>query len=168
MKPWQKLAASGALATAIVGAFVPSWEGTAHRAYWDAQGRTWTICTGHTRGVKRGDTATDAQCAAYLQADMGDAARAVDRCITVPLSEPQRAAFISAAFNLGPRVVCGSTLQRLANAGDITGACLQLTDALDKRGNAVGWTSPGSPVEQGLRNRRTDERNLCLGYIGHD
>lgn len=165
MKTWQKLAAGGALAGAILGAFLPSIEDTTHAAYWDAQGRTWTICTGHTLGVKRGDAATDAQCAQYLRDDTAEATRAVDRCIRVTLTEPQRAAFVSAAFNLGPRVVCGSTLQRLANAGDITGACLQLTDALDKRGNAVGWTSPGSPVERGLRNRRTDERNLCLGYF---
>lgn len=151
----------------IAGAIVVHYESagqTITRAYYDRVGQAWTICDGHTRGVKAGDTATPAQCEAYRRADLDVAAADVARCIHVPLKVNERAAFQSAAFNLGAQVVCGSTLQRLANAGDITGACLQLTDALDKRGNAVGWTSPGTPVAQGLRNRRTDERNLCLGY----
>jgi len=165
VKRWQKLAASGAVAAVIAGALIPQWEGTTHRAYWDAPGQTWTICTGHTRGVKAGDTATDDQCAAFLREDMAEADAAVSRCIHVPLRERERAAFVSAAFNLGAGVVCGSTLQARANAGDVTGACLQLTDALDKRGNVVGWTYGGGQPMQGLRNRRTDERNLCLGYF---
>lgn len=158
------LAASGATAAAILMAFTPPWEGNAHRAYWDAAGHAWTICHGHTRNVHEGDTATDAQCASYLQADLIDAGATVRRCIHVPLTEGQRAAFTDAALNVGERVVCGSTLQRLANSGDVVGACLQLTDALDRRGNAVGWTSPGATVSRGLRNRRTAERNLCIGY----
>lgn len=162
---WKTLAASGAVAAAIAAALAGHWEGRVHTAYWDAVGQTWTICEGHTSGVHRGDTATDAQCDAFLRADMSEASAAVRRCITAPLTEWQRAAFIDAAYNVGPAVVCGSTLQRLANAGDLTGACLQLTDARDRRGNAKGWTSPGSAAEAGLRNRRTDDRNLCLGYF---
>ncbi|MGA0588107.1 lysozyme [Dyella sp. KRB-257] len=165
MKRWQKLAMSGAGAAAIAVGMSMDWEGTVHRAYYDRLGQVWTICTGHTRGVKPGDTATDAQCTAYLQQDQAEARAAVDRCIHATLTDGQRAAFTDASFNLGPAVVCGSTLQRKANAGDVIGACLQLTDAMDRRGNVVGWTSPGSSAEQGLRNRRTDERNLCLGYL---
>lgn len=166
MKPWQKLAASGASALAIAAALAMGWEGgNVHKAYWDSYGHVWTICAGHTGGVHKGDTATDAQCEAYMQADMAHAAAAVDRCIHAKLSSLERAAFIDAAYNIGPSVVCGSTLQRLANSGDVTGACLQLTDALDKRGNVVGWTYSGGKMVQGLRNRRTDERNLCIGYI---
>lgn len=168
MKRWQKLAASGAAASAIAAALAWQYEvGGAHvnTAYWDAYGKVWTICAGHTKGVKADDVATDAQCEAYLQADMAEADAAVRRCITAPLSKPQRAAFNDAALNLGPAVVCGSTLQRLANGGDVVGACLQLTDALDKRGNVRGWTMAGGQELQGLRNRRTDERNLCLGYF---
>lgn len=165
MKRWQKLAMAGATATAIASAMTLDWEGTVNKAYFDRAGNVWTICTGHTKGVKAGDVATDAQCETYLQADMADAAAAVQRCIHVPLTDPQRAAFTDAAYNVGPKVVCGSTLQAKANSGDVMGACLQLTDAADKRGNAKGWTSPGSAAEAGLRNRRTDDRNLCLGYF---
>lgn len=165
MKRWQKLAASGACAAAIAGAMTVDWEGRVYLAHFDRYANIWDICSGHTKGVKPGDVATEAQCDAYLKEDQADATAAVDRCIHAPLNEPQRAAFIVAAFNLGPAVVCGSTLQKRANAGDITGACLQLTDALDKHGNVIGWTYAGGQAVQGLRNRRTDERNLCLGYF---
>lgn len=165
MKRWQKLALSGAGATAIAASMSMDWEGTVHRAYFDKLGQVWTICTGHTAGVKPGDVATDTQCQAYLQKDQAAARAAVDRCIHTPLTDGQRAAFIDAAFNLGSSVVCGSTLQRKANAGDVIGACLQLTDALDKRGNRTGWSFAGGQFVQGLHNRRVDERNACLGYF---
>ncbi|MGA0588709.1 lysozyme [Dyella sp. KRB-257] len=165
MKRWQKLALSGAGAAAIAAGMSMDWEGTVHRAYFDRVGHAWTICTGHTRGVKPGDTATDAECQAYLQQDQAEARAAVDRCIHADLTETQRAAFIDAAFNLGPGVVCDSTLQHLANSGDVTGACLQLTDALDRRGNRTGWAYAGGQFVQGLHNRRVDERNACLGYF---
>ena len=165
MKRWQKLALSGAGATALAAGLAMTWEGHSNRAYYDKLGKVWTICYGHTKDVKPGDTATDAQCEAYLEADMAEARAAVDRCITVPLTAGQRAAFIDAAYNLGPSVVCGSTLQRKANSGDVVGACLELTDALDKRGSYVGWTFTGGAPSQGIRNRRTEERNLCLGYL---
>lgn len=165
LKRWQKLAMGGASAALIAGAMTVDWEGTVYRAHFDAYARIWDICSGHTKGVKPGDVATQAQCDAYLAEDQAEATTAVQRCIHVSLTEPQRAAFIVAAFNLGPSVVCGSTLQRKANSGDVLGACLQLTDALDRKGNNVGWTHAGGQVVSGLRNRRTDERNACIGYF---
>lgn len=165
MKRWQKLAMSGAGAAAIAAAMTLDWEGSVNRAYFDSDGNVWTICAGHTAGVKPGDVATDAQCEAYQQQDQAAATAAVKRCIHVPLTDPARAAFIDAAFNLGPSIVCSSTLQRKANAGDITGACLELTDALDARGNRTGWVHAGGKELPGLRNRRVDERNACLGYF---
>lgn len=161
---WKGLAAGGAMAAAIAAAFIAPWEGQENKAYWDSMGQVWTICSGHTAGVQKGDVATDEECLAFLQEDLKAAEAAVARCITVSLKENERAAFIEAAFNIGPSVVCGSTLQRLANAGDVMGACLQLTDAANRKGNNVGWTSAGGKEIPGLRNRRTSSRNLCLGY----
>lgn len=165
MKRWQKLAASGAGAALIAAALTAGWEGKVNRAHYDPYAKIWDICYGHTQGVKAGDVATDEQCEAWLIEDQAAAKAAVDRCIHVPLNALQQAAFTSAAHNLGPAIVCGSTLQAKANAGDLVGACLQLTDALDKRGNAVGWVKAGGQVVDGLRNRRVDERNACLGYL---
>lgn len=164
MKTWQKVALGGAGSVAIAAAFVGDWEGTVYTAHYDRYARVWDICNGHTAGVKPGDTATQAQCDAWRVQDLTVARAAVHRCIRVKLNNFQEAAFMTAAYNLGSKVVCDSTLERLANSGDITGACLQLTDALNK-GNYVGWTFAGGQPVQGLRNRQTEARNLCLGYL---
>lgn len=52
------------VATPLVG----RWEGKRNTAYLDkiASPAVWTVCCGETRGVKRGDSYTDAQCAAML------------------------------------------------------------------------------------------------------
>lgn len=165
MKRWQKLAASGATAAAIAAAMTMGWEGKVNVAHFDRYAKIWDICYGHTKNVKAGDTATDAQCEAWLIEDQAYAKAAVYRCIHAPLNTLQEVAFTVAAYNLGSSIVCGSTLQARANAGDLVGACLQLTDALDRKGNNVGWTHAGGVPVQGLRNRRTEERNACLGYI---
>lgn len=147
---WMGAGGAG-VALAIAAAMGTYFEGTRHTAYPDVGG-VWTICQGHTRGVQRGDTATDADCLAYLQADMGTAYADVQRCITTPLTIAQQAAFTDAAYNLGASVVCGSTLQRLANAGDIRGACEQLTR----------WTKAAGRELPGLVARRQAERDLCM------
>lgn len=140
-----------AVVLAIAGVMGAHYEGTRHAAYQDVGG-VWTICQGHTTGVRAGATATDAQCLDYLKTDMDDAYRAVLRCITAPISITQAAAFTDAAYNVGPSVVCGSTLQRLANAGDLRGACEQLTR----------WTKAGGRELPGLVARRQAERDLCV------
>ena len=165
MKRWQKLAASGASAVAIAAAMTMQWEGKTNTAYYDAAGHVWTICYGHTKGVKAGDVATDDQCEQYLISDQASAAADVRRCIHVPLTEAGRGGFIDAVHNLGASVVCGSTLQAKANAGDIIGACLELTDARNKKGNRAGWVHAGGVEMPGLRNRRVDDRNACIGYF---
>lgn len=144
-------AGGAAVVLAIAGVLGTYHEGTRHTAYPDTGG-VWTICQGHTSGVKPGDTATEAQCLAYLQADMGDAYAAVKRCITYPLTIAAEAAFTDAVYNIGPAVVCGSTLQRLANVGDVKGACEQL----------LRWNKANGVVLRGLTARRQDERDLCV------
>ena len=121
----------------------------------------WTICYGHTRGVYAGMTATMEQCNRWLQEDLLIANEAVERCITWPLQPPAHGAFIDAAFNIGPSVVCGSTLQRKANAGDIEGACRELTHAAQKDGRKLGWSFSAGKHYPGLRARRFDEYAYC-------
>lgn len=139
-----------AAALALAGSLIAKWEGTRYEAYQDAVG-VWTICEGHTRGVKPGDTATPEQCAKYRQQDELEAAATVARCIYAPMTDNQLGAFISGTFNLGPALVCGSTLQRKANAGDMKGACAEL-----KR-----WINAGGRPMRGLVNRRADEQSVC-------
>lgn len=153
MAPRAKWMGAGGVAAilALAGTIGTYFEGTRSQAYQDIGG-VWTICQGHTRGVKGRDTADDAKCLAYLQADMSEAYGYVQRCINVPLTISQAAAFTDAAFNLGPSVVCGSTLQRLANAGDVLAACEELTR----------WNRAGGHVVAGLVARRQAERDLCV------
>lgn len=139
------------LVLAIAGAMGMYYEGTRHTAYQDSVG-VLTICQGHTKGVHAGDTATDKQCEAYLKSDMAEAYSYVNRCIDATVSIKTAAAFTDAAYNLGPAVVCGSTLQRKANAGDIRGACNELPR----------WIYAGGKKLKGLVKRRASERELCL------
>lgn len=139
---------------AAVAAFGSHFEGRRLTAYQDVAG-IWSICDGHTAGVKPSDTATDSQCDAWLKQEMGGALDTVQRCIHVPLTMGQLVAFTDATYNLGATVVCGSTLQRLANAGDLAGACRQLPRWVHAGGRA-------DPIP-GLVKRRDSEMRLCLG-----
>jgi lysozyme len=139
-----------ALAIALASALTSHYEGVRYTAYQDTGG-VWTICYGHTHGVRQGDIATPAQCRAWLDADMPVAYAAVTRCITAALTVTQAAAFTDAAFNLGPKVVCGSTLQRLANSGHVVEACHQLPR----------WSWAAGKKLRGLALRRDDETDLC-------
>jgi GH24 family phage-related lysozyme (muramidase) len=141
-----------AVVLAAVTAFGGHFEGRRLVAYQDVA-NVWSLCDGHTKGVKPGDTATTEQCDAWLREEMGDALATVQRCIRTPLSLGQLVAFTDATYNLGPAVVCGSTLQRLANAGDLPGACNQLPR----------WNKAGGKVVAGLTQRREMERRICLG-----
>lgn len=151
MTPRQKLAARiGAGAVALVVPVVMLWEGTVLRSYKDPIGIV-TACVGHTGPeLRMGQTFTREQCEAMLYADLLKHADALD-CIRAPLAEHQRAAFLSFAFNVGNKAFCNSTLVRKANAGDILGACAELSR----------WTLAGGRELPGLVKRRAAERQLC-------
>lgn len=151
----------GAALAAAIG-LVSQWEGreqTAittpdgkrYEAYQDIVG-VWTACDGITRGVKPGAQYTGAQCDQSLAVELQVANAYIDRCISTPISAKERGAYVSAGYNLGPSVVCGSTLQRKLNAGDRVGACKELPR----------WNKAGGKVVQGLTNRRNDEMRVCL------
>ena len=158
-----KWAASGgtAIAIALATAMGMHFEGKNNHAHLDPIG-VLTICYGHTKNVKPGDYRTDEECEQLLHVDMAEANRHVKRCIPVPLPIPVEAAFTDAAFNLGPSVVCGSTLQRKALAGDLEGACLQLTQAKNSDGGNRGWSFAAGKFFRGLFRRRSEEVDLCL------
>lgn len=139
---------------ALAAPLIAKWEGVRYTPYRDAVG-VLTVCYGHTGGIDPGKRYTKAECDALLQADMLVANKAVRRCITVPMATNVEAALTSAAFNVGPRVVCGSKLQRKALAGDWAGACAEL----DR------WKYAGGRVFKGLVLRRADERALCEGRV---
>ena len=85
-------------------AIIKRFEGCRLTAYQCAAG-VWTIGYGHTSGVRRGQTITQAQADAYLVADCQKFANYVDNPAYVPitssLNDNQRDALISFAFNCG-------------------------------------------------------------------
>lgn len=151
-KPW--LVAVAMSAIAIGSIMTRQHEGVRFTAYADPATHRdpWTICYGHTKGVVKGMTATQDQCDAWLAQDYADHQRVVAQCIHVPLNVNQAAALYDGVHNLGPKLVCGSTLQRLANAGDYKGMCGQLPR----------WNKAQGKVWPGLTTSRMDERELCL------
>lgn len=147
----QKLiAAIGAAAAVVVVPFVATHEGTVLLTYRDPIGIV-TACTGHTGPeLRMGQTFTREQCEAMLYQDLVRHADALG-CIRQPLTDGQSAAFLSFAFNVGEGAFCGSTLVRKANAGDMEGACAELSR----------WTHAGGKQLPGLVRRRAAERQLC-------
>ena len=140
------------LAMAMTAAFVTPWEGRRNEPYTDIAGVP-TVCVGHTGSDVESRRYSDAECDELLQKDLAAANATVRRCISVPMTTGQEAALTSATFNIGPSVVCGSTLARLANSGNWAGACAQL----DR------WVYAGGQRVAGLVRRRTAERALCEG-----
>lgn len=133
-------------------------------AYYDQFGKIWTICDGHTRGVKAGDVATPAQCEDFSMADRVIAVQTVARCLPSLTDHDRLASMADAVYNLGPAVACGSTLQRLERARDYYGMCMQLTDATGKNGWPDGWTKAGGQRLKGLVLRRIYDRDWCLKH----
>lgn len=140
----------GACATALVVPLVMLWEGTVLRSYKDPVS-ILTACTGHTGPeLRMGQTFTKEQCETMLYGDLLKHADALD-CIKTPLADNQKAAFLSFAFNVGNGAFCQSTLARKANAGDLMGACAELSR----------WVMAGGRELPGLVKRRAAERQLC-------
>jgi lysozyme len=118
-----------------------------------------TACDGITKGVKIGQTYTEAQCTVLLERELVEHATAVMRCTPGldPATEgPEIAAAVSLAYNIGAAGYCGSTAARRFNAGQNQAAC----DAFlswDKA-RVAGVLRPVA----GLSARRKRERALCL------
>ena len=146
-----KVAALGAAAAlALAAPLIMRWEGAKYTPYQDVVG-VWTVCYGHTKSVTPGKKYTIAECRALLDADMAEAQAHVRRCIRHPMLTQVEAALVDLVFNVGPRGVCGSGIQRMADANNWPAACKEL----DK------WKFAGGRVYQGLVNRRADARYLC-------
>lgn len=144
-------------ATISMSILIMPWEGRRYRAYQDVGG-VWTVCDGHTGpDIVIGKVYTDPECDRLTAADTKKAEQSVDRGLKVRVPDLTKAAFISFEYNTGG--FNGSTLQRLANAGDLRGACAQLSR----------WVFVKGVVIRGLQNRRylgdetrISERELCL------
>ncbi len=144
----------GSMAAVLAVGLVGGFEGLRQNAYPDpaTKGPPWTICYGHTEGVKPGDRHTVEECKALLISDLAIYAGGIEGCVTVPLSDERFVALTSFAFNVGVGAACKSSVVKLINAGRTRAGC----DALMKWNRAAGIVFPG------LTRRRAAERELCL------
>jgi lysozyme len=136
---------------------VKRFEGFYSEAYLCPAG-VWTIGYGHTRGVRPGQTVTENEAEAMLLQDLAEAARDVERLITVPLTDNQFAALVSFVFNVGVYNLQASTLRRKLNVGNFEAGPFELNR----------WVKATDPVSgkkrtlRGLVLRRAAEGDLWL------
>lgn len=145
--------ARAAIAAGVLGlaaGVVAHFEGYRPTAYLDPVGIP-TICYGHTATARMGQTLSRDECDALLAGDLGKALAAVDRYVYAPLTTERRAALASFVYNVGPAAFAKSTLLRRLNAGDVRGACAELSR----------WVYAGGRELPGLVRRRQAERELC-------
>lgn len=141
----------GVGAAGLLLVMVPKFEGMVLRGYKDPIGIV-TACAGHTKTAVLGKAYTMEQCNKLLDQDLAEHAKGAMRCIKVPTTPGERAAYVSFAYNVGTGAFCKSTMVRKLNAGDYIGAC-----------NELGrWTQAGGKELKGLVRRRAAERALCV------
>jgi len=128
-------------------------EGYSDRAIIPVPGDVPTLGFGTTEGVKLGDRITPPKAVARALQDVAKYEGAVKQCVKVPLHQYEYDSFISLSYNIGPTNFCGSTLVRLLNSGDYSGACKQI----------LRWDRAGGRVLRGLMIRRQGEYERCIG-----
>jgi lysozyme len=128
--------------------FVAQHEACRLTAYADVGGIS-TIGFGHTLDVRPGMTCSSVQAAAWLEEDLGIAAKrlagVVDEAVILRLTDHQYAALLSFVFNCGaPR---SATLFKVLNAQQFERV----------PGELMKWVYAGGKLTPGLVNRRDAE-----------
>lgn len=154
MTPAQRIAVTGVAAVLTAsGLAVPliaKWEGVEQVGYLDPV-KIPTACVGHTRTAVVGKAYSPQACMDLLAADTIEHGLGINKCIKVAIPNETRAAFTSFAFNVGVGNFCKSALNRKLNAGDLRGACAELSR----------WVYAGGRKLPGLVSRRAEERAYC-------
>lgn len=150
------LLAAGASAPVLLDQFLDEKEGSRYYTAYPDAGSVWTICRGLTRingqPVTRGLQLTEQQCDHYNRLERDAVLTWIDKNVTVPLNEAQRAGIASfCVYNLGAARCRRSTFWRKLSAGDFPAACAQIQR----------W------VHDGGRDCRTTQgqKNGCYGQV---
>jgi len=122
------------------------FEGLRLSAYLDSVGVP-TIGYGHTKGVSMGMTCTQDQANQWLLEDVQTAVNAVNRLVTIQLTQNEFNALVDFVFNLGEGNFESSTLLKDLNAGNFE-ACIEQFQV---------WDHAGGKEVAGLLRRRLAE-----------
>jgi len=138
------------VAAAIAKSIVGKFEGCRLTAYRCPAGKL-TIGYGHTGpDVTEGLTISEDEASKLLLIDLERFDTGVSEMVTVPISQKQKAALISFAYNVGLEALRKSTLLQMVNDGYHAAAAEQF----------LKWTRAGGKVLAGLARRRQAEADL--------
>ncbi len=120
-------------------------------AYWDANGKVWTIGIGSTLNldgspVKQGDQITLSEAYDLLEGHLQK--RVYPSLKDLTLTQDQFDAVVDFVYNVGSGNFLSSTLYKLLKAGK------------DASGEFPKWNKSGGKVLPGLTKRRASEREL--------
>jgi lysozyme len=127
-------------------------EGLRLKPYLDSGG-IWTCGYGHTKDVNENTVCTEEIAEQWLKQDSTDAVNAVNKLVTVPLTQNEFDALVDFVFNIGVKNFSTSTMHTLLNKGDYEGAAQQFKI----------WNLCKGKVIEGLINRRILEQNEFNG-----
>ena len=132
---------------------IKDFEGLRLKAYLCPAGVP-TIGWGHTRGVRIGETITEAQASDYLVEDIAPI-EVLLNSQHINFRQEQFDALVSWIFNLGVNAFGGSTMLKYIrdNRSDE-----EITDQM------VRWVNAGKKPLVGLKRRRIAEANMFVGY----
>lgn len=132
--------------------FIAQREGLRLNAYPDAGG--YSIGYGHYLGTSPNPaTCTQEQATAWLADDAQNAANAVNKFVTVPLTQNQFDALVSFAYNVGVDAFRKSTLVKKLNLGDTHSAAAEFNR----------WIYSQGKIVVALMDRRAAESALFSG-----
>ena len=138
---------------------IKEFEGFESQAYIDTDGTPvigYGLSTVAGKPVRLGDRISPEKADAALRNHLKQIDRELAQIVKVSLSEPQRSALASIAFNVGINAIKKSTLIKKVNANDFAGAANEFLrwDKANMRGRLVRMP--------GLTRRRSAERQLFL------
>lgn len=129
---------------------IKQFEGLKLIAYKPFPNDKWTIGYGHTQGVHAGMRITQKQANEFLMLDIEWVEEAINRNVTVTLTQNQYDALASWVFNLGETNLRKSTLLHKLNSGDYKGAGEEF----------LRWNKQDGETVNGLIRRREAELAL--------
>lgn len=161
-------ALAGASLAALIG-LVATWEGLRTTAYQDIVG-IWTVCYGETKGVKKGDAYTVAECKSKLAHEVKAYDERLQKCMTRQLSGGERIALVSLSYNAGTAAVCKSTALKLMNQGKriegcnalLNWSCVTVAEGTGDKTGPCASSRQNKRAINGLLNRRKAEQKICL------
>ena len=128
------------------------FEGCKLQAYKCPAG-VWTIGVGHTKGVKQGQTITEAQAMSLLKGDLLPCENYVNN-LGVCKTQGQFDALVDFTFNLGTAALGRSTLLKFIRQGKAEQYI---------RGEFAKWVKSGGKILAGLVKRRAWEADRYFG-----